>query len=100
MTYVGILVMTMLFAAIPWIFLAVPLAAKDFNNRSLYLLAGSGLILDLWWGTPLGLTALFLLILTVALRAALHRWPFDPKVFVVIAMVVCLILVEAYLVFV
>lgn len=98
MKYIGLLLLTMLVAFIPWIFLAIPWAAKDFNKVSLYLLVGSGLVLDWWWGTPLGLTALFLVGLTVVTKVLREKWPADQRMFSLIATLVSLVLMEAYLV--
>ena len=97
MKLVGLVVATMLVPVVPWIFLAGPLVARDWGELSIYLAAGSGLVLDLWWGTPLGLTALFLVGLSLVVRVANNWWPADQRVFWAIAVIVSLVSTEVYL---
>lgn len=88
---------TMLLPVLPWIFLGVYWAAKDTKSSAIFILVGIGLLLDIWWGTPLGLTALFLLGATLLWRAIGEWWPADHRVFNMIAAVGSLVLMEVYL---
>jgi hypothetical protein len=97
MKFLGLLAATLFVPILPWIILVGPWMAKEFNDVSLCVLAGSGVVLDLWWGTPMGLTALFLLGLTFAIRLVSSWWPADQRILFVVTVISSLIVAEVYL---
>ena len=88
---------TLLFPIFPWIVLTPSWVAGNWSNINLYWLMGSGLILDLWWGKPLGLTPLILIILATLIKFGGSHWPADPRIFWVVSIVVSLVIFEGYL---
>lgn len=93
------LVATIVFPILPWIATAPFFLAKAGGKGGLWVLFSAGLLLDLWWGKPLGLTPLVLLSV-LALTIFIGRiWPTNIKVWLALSLLVSFIATELYLVF-
>ena len=100
MKFIVVLLATLFIPIVPWVALAPLWVARDKGELTVFLLVLSGIVLDLWWGTSLGLTALFLLGISFLVRAIANWWPSDQRVFTILAIAISAILMEAYLVLV
>lgn len=100
MKYLVVLVATLFLPILPWISVVPLWVAKEKAEWAMIVLAVLGVVLDIWWGTPLGLTALFLIGVSSLVRIVGDWWPSDQRMFVVVAVIFSAVAMEAYLVLV
>lgn len=91
-------ILSLLVPILPWIALSSWWVVKAGSVPSLWLLLGFGLFLDIWWVRPLGSTSLILALLVVILHLGAKSWPASYKSFGPVALIVGMIVFEAYLI--
>ena len=92
-----LLILSLLLPLLPWIGLASPLIANKNTGLLLPGLAGSGIILDLWWGKSLGGASLVLLVLVAVTKIVSKFWPTERRSLAITSGVFSLAVMEIYL---
>jgi hypothetical protein len=92
----AVLLATIFLPLLPWVFLAVVWLQEHYSQSSMIILFAGGLVLDLWWGKPLGLTDLILLGLLIGLRVLHYQGKVSPNLFRLVAVILSLIVFEIY----
>lgn len=98
MSLVWLTLLTLFFPIIPWVAWA-PYGLVGLRRASwLAALFAAGIILDLWWGKPLGLTAAVLLIILIGSEVLAKIWPASRRTLSIVALLGALVIFETYLI--
>lgn len=89
--------LTLLAPIFPWIALLSWDVGRKFEQTKLVVLAMSGVLLDLWWGKPLGATVVILSVLALVNYFGERLWPADNRVWLVVSLIGSALAMEAFI---
>jgi hypothetical protein len=89
-----LLSLTLFIPVVPWIFLIPKWLVDKFSAYAIWIVFGLGLVVDLWFAKPLGLTSIVLIALALLCRRAQEFWRVDAGIFWTVASLASLLILE------